>query len=193
MTIWDDINDGKYTTTLTLPSTHAILKQIESIEKAIVDVKKSVGDGDSFSVIKDTLDNEILLLRDKLSALEDLRCKYYADVSRLNVKFKEDMEHEFGTEKFIGKDAMFEYASKEGHSGGLYEVANIYSGLVDSFSTHIRQSAALVDVATHIAMFGPTHGNNCVLCGADLGSRSHETGCIVPRARAAVNPMLYRG
>ena len=59
----------------------------------------------------------------------EIKRQYLTEDKRLINQFKGDLEEEFHMTKHPFKDVLFDFAWKEGHSGGFHEILNHYEEL----------------------------------------------------------------
>ena len=136
MTIFEDINNGKYENKMDYAKLHTELADSKAELTRLGMLYNYTFDFSSIA------SNSLLAVRHEImkvvrvSLLPYEQAKtnmdaYHQESNRLNVLFREDLKEEFGTQNSPKEPMLFEKAWDRGHSSGLYEVALAYSDLVE--------------------------------------------------------------
>ena len=142
--IWKKVNTDAYKTKLEYPSQskQTVKAKIDKMGSSLSDLMTTLPDAHMREILLTAMNMVSPLLRE-LDAINIKLDEYYADESRLEDQFREDLKAEFNTTDYIDENAIFGLAWSLGHSSGYGEVLNYYSEICEKFEANIKRTKNL--------------------------------------------------
>jgi len=128
MTIFDNINNGKYEQKVKFSSLMDRKSKSYSALTAFAQTLENMPALEGFAEkVMEVVHEELK----EYQGAKDAQNAFHKQELALQHQFREDLEKDAGVENNPKKDALFSKTYDRGHSGGYHEVANIYLDLVE--------------------------------------------------------------